>query len=150
LTARGEERDRVLGFDSGADDYVLKPFSPAELVARIKAVLRRASRADGAQEILRCGDIEMNTLTHKVRRGGRDLHLGPTEFRLLRHLMLHPEKVFSRDDLLKSVWGEGIYVEVRTVDVHIRRLRKILNGQDGEDRIRTVRSAGYSLSSHDD
>lgn len=150
LTARGEEGDRVRGLDSGADDYLVKPFSNSELVARIRAVLRRAAPRM-AEEILGYGDVEMDLAAHRVRRGGRDVHLGPTEFRLLRHFMQHPGRVFSREQLLDVVWGHDVYVEPRTVDVHIRRLRKALNeGGDTEipDLIRTVRSAGYALDAN--
>lgn len=144
LTARGEEGDRVRGLDNGADDYVAKPFSPAELIARIRAVLRRAQPALDAEQ-LSYDDITMDLTAHRVRRSGRDVHLGPTEFRLLRHLMQNPSRVFSREQLLDSVWGHDVYVEPRTVDVHIRRLRKALNGPEDADVIRTVRSAGYAL-----
>ncbi len=144
LTARGEEGDKVRGLNSGADDYIAKPFSPTELVARIRAVLRRASPAL-AEELLRFSDITMDLAAHRVRRGGRDIHLGPTEFRLLRHFMQHPGRVFSREQLLDIVWGHDVYVEPRTVDVHIRRLRKALNETEEQDVIRTVRSAGYAL-----
>lgn len=144
LTARGEEADKVRGLDSGADDYLTKPFSPAELVARMRAVLRRAQPAL-ANETLQFDDLEMDLAAHRVRRGPRDVHLGPTEFRLLRYLMQHPGRVFSREQLLDAVWGRDVYVEPRTVDVHIRRLRKALNIDDEADLIRTVRSAGYAL-----
>ncbi|HEV7368417.1 phosphate regulon transcriptional regulator PhoB [Arenibaculum sp.] len=144
LTARGEEADRVRGLNSGADDYVAKPFSPTELVARMRAVLRRATPGL-SDELLRFGDIEMDLAAHRVRRNGRDVHLGPTEFRLLRHFMQHPGRVFSREQLLDLVWGHDVYVELRTVDVHIRRLRKALNEDTETDLIRTVRSAGYAL-----
>lgn len=144
LTARGEETDKVRGLNSGADDYISKPFSPTELVARIRAVLRRASPGL-AEELLRFSDIEMDLAAHRVRRAGRDVHLGPTEFRLLRHFMQHPGRVFSREQLLDVVWGHDVYVEPRTVDVHIRRLRKALNETEDQDLIRTVRSAGYAL-----
>lgn len=144
LTARGEEADRVRGLDSGADDYVPKPFSTSELLARIRAVLRRAAPAM-TEEVLRHGDVVMDLAAHRVRRNGRDIHLGPTEFRLLRHFMQHPGRVFSREQLLDIVWGHDVYVESRTVDVHIRRLRKALNSDDAPDIIRTVRSAGYAL-----
>ncbi|WP_119167396.1 phosphate regulon transcriptional regulator PhoB [Algihabitans albus] len=144
LTARGEEADKVRGLDSGADDYITKPFSPAELVARMRAVLRRAQPAL-ANETLQFDDLEMDLAAHRVRRGPRDVHLGPTEFRLLRYLMQHPGRVFSREQLLDAVWGRDVYVEPRTVDVHIRRLRKALNIDDEADLIRTVRSAGYAL-----
>ena len=144
LTARGEEADRVRGLNSGADDYIVKPFSPAELVARVRAVLRRTSPSL-AEEVLRFGDILMDLAGHRVRRNGRDVHLGPTEFRLLRHFMQHPGRVVSREQLLDLVWGHDVYVELRTVDVHIRRLRKALNDENDEDVIRTVRSAGYAM-----
>ena len=144
LTARGEEADKVRGLDSGADDYITKPFSPAELVARMRAVLRRAQPAL-ANETFQFDDLEMDLAAHRVRRGPRDVHLGPTEFRLLRYLMQHPGRVFSREQLLDAVWGRDVYVEPRTVDVHIRRLRKALNIEDETDLIRTVRSAGYAL-----
>ena len=141
LTARGEEADKIRGLDSGADDYLTKPFSPSELVARVRALLRR-SRPEGFTEKLAYADLEMDLAAH---RGGRDVHLGPTEYRLLRHLMERPGRVFSREQLLDAVWGRDIYVEARTVDVHIRRLRKALNAEGEEDLIRTVRAAGYSL-----
>ena len=144
LTARGEEADRIRGLNSGADDYVAKPFSPTELVARMRAVLRRASPGM-SEEMLSFGDVVMDLAAHRVRRRGRDIHLGPTEFRLLRHFMQHPGRVFSREQLLDIVWGHDVYVEPRTVDVHIRRLRKALNETDESDLIRTVRSAGYAL-----
>src|ERR1700739_58869 len=121
LTARGEETDRVRGLDSGADDYVVKPFSPSELVARLRAVMRRA-QPDTAQDVLQFGDIELDTAAHRVVRSGQPVHLGPTEFRLLRYLMAHPARVFSREQLLDRVWGQDAFVEQRTVDVHIRRL----------------------------
>lgn len=144
LTARGEEADRVRGLESGADDYVTKPFSPSELVARVRAVLRRSRPAMDA-ESLAFADIMMDLTTHRVQRANRTLHLGPTEFRLLRHLMEHPGRVYSREQLLDAVWGHNVYVETRTVDVHIRRLRKALNENGEPDLIRTVRSAGYAL-----
>jgi two-component system, OmpR family, phosphate regulon response regulator PhoB len=144
LTARGEEPDRVRGLDSGADDYVVKPFSTSELVARLRAVMRRA-HPNAAQDVLRFADIELDTAAYRVVRAGTGIHLGPTEFRLLRYLMMHPQRVFSREQLLDAVWGHDIYVEARTVDVHIRRLRKALNIEGTEDVVRTVRSAGYAL-----
>ena len=144
LTAKGEEGDKVRGLDAGADDYVTKPFSPAELIARMRAVLRRA-QPGLSNELLEYDDLVMDLAAHRLRRGARDIHLGPTEFRLLRHLMQHPGRVFSREQLLDSVWGRDVYVEPRTVDVHIRRLRKALNNGDEADLIRTVRSAGYAL-----
>lgn len=144
LTARGEEGDRVRGLNSGADDYVTKPFSPSELIARVRAVLRRA-RPSTDEETLRYGDLLMDLASHRVKRSSRDIHLGPTEFRLLRHFLEHPGRVFSREQLLDTVWGPDVYVEPRTVDVHIRRLRKALNADQDDDLIRTVRSAGYAL-----
>ena len=146
LTARGEEADRVRGLNSGADDYITKPFSPTELVARMRAVLRRATPGM-TDETLQFADVTMDLAAHRVRRNGRDVHLGPTEFRLLRHFMQHPGRVFSREQLLDLVWGHDVYVEPRTVDVHIRRLRKAMNEDTEMDLIRTVRSAGYALDS---
>ncbi|ABQ69923.1 phosphate regulon transcriptional regulator PhoB [Rhizorhabdus wittichii] len=146
LTARGEEEDRVRGLETGADDYVTKPFSPRELVARVGAVLRRV-RPALAGERLSYADIEMDTASHRVRRGGSPISLGPTEFRLLKHFLEHPGRVFSRERLLDSVWGRDSDIEPRTVDVHIRRLRKAINLADAPDLIRTVRSAGYALDS---
>ena len=144
LTARGEETDRIRGLDTGADDYVVKPFSMTELTARIRAVLRRI-RPGLAEDRIRQGDITIDRVAHRVRRGVREVHLGPTEFRLLDYLMQHPGRVFSREQLLDAVWGSDVYVEARTVDVHIGRLRKALNQDIENDPIRTVRSAGYSL-----
>lgn len=144
LTARGEEADTVRGLDSGADDYVTKPFSPAELTARVHALLRR-SRPALSDEALNAADVQMDLAAHRVHRNGREIKLGPTEYRLLRHFMEHPGRVFSREQLLDAVWGRDVYVELRTVDVHIRRLRKALNEGGETDVIRTVRSAGYAL-----
>ena len=144
LTARGEETDRIRGLDTGADDYVIKPFSMSELAARIRAVLRRI-RPGLAEDRLHHGDIVVDRVAHRVRRDDREIHLGPTEFRLLDYLMQHPGRVFGREQLLDAVWGSDVYVEARTVDVHIGRLRKALNQYGGGDPIRTVRSAGYSL-----
>ena len=146
LTARGEEEDRIRGLETGADDYVTKPFSPRELVARAGAVLRRV-RPALAGETMSYADVEMDTVGHKVRRGGEVIPLGPTEFRLLKHFLEHPGHVFSRERLLDSVWGHDSDIESRTVDVHIRRLRKAINTGDRPDIIRTVRSAGYALDS---
>jgi len=143
LTARSEEADRIRGLDTGADDYVTKPFSTTELMARIRAVMRRI-RPGLADDILEVGDIAMDRVGHTVKRAGQDLHLGPTEYRLLDHFMQHPGRVFSREQLLDAVWGTDVYVELRTVDVHVGRLRKTLKTV-GEDPIRTVRSAGYAL-----
>ncbi|MBM3643319.1 MAG: phosphate regulon transcriptional regulatory protein PhoB [Alphaproteobacteria bacterium] len=149
LTARGEEHDRVRGLDAGADDYVAKPFSPVELIARVRAVLRRI-RPALAEAVLIYGDLSMDLVAHRVTRDGQPIHLGPTEFRLLRHFLEHPGRVFSREQLLDSVWGRDVYVEARTVDVHIRRLRLALNRDGLTDIIRTVRAAGYSLDARRD
>ncbi len=149
LTARGEEADRIRGLEVGADDYVIKPFSPSELVARIRAVLRRA-RPSGADEMLTYSGIAMDLAAHRVIRNGRNIHLGPTEFRLLRFFMERPGRVFTREQLLDGVWGRDLYVELRTVDVHIRRLRKAINADGERDPIRTVRSAGYALDDQPD
>ncbi|HYD27377.1 phosphate regulon transcriptional regulator PhoB [Brevundimonas sp.] len=144
VTARAEETDRVRGLDTGADDYMTKPFSMVELNARIRAVLRRI-RPGLADDRLNHGDIVIDRVAHRVRRAGQEIHLGPTEFRLLDHLMQHPGRVFSREQLLDAVWGSDVYVEARTVDVHVGRLRKALNIEGTVNPIRTVRSAGYSL-----
>ena len=144
LTARGEEADKVRGLNIGADDYLTKPFSLPELLARIKALLRRIAPAQ-SKGMLEFHDISMDLTAHRVSRSGRNIHLGPTEFRLLQFLLQHPGCVFSREELLNAVWGPDIYVEPRTVDVHIRRLRKALNADDDLDIIRTVRAAGYAL-----
>jgi two-component system phosphate regulon response regulator PhoB len=144
LTARGEESDRIRGFETGADDYVTKPFSPRELVARVGAVLRRV-RPALAGEQLGYADIEMDISSHRVRRDGQPVALGPTEFRLLRHFLEHPGRVFSRERLLETVWSHDPDIDARTVDVHVRRLRQALNSGAKADLIRTVRSAGYSL-----
>lgn len=144
LTARSEESDRIRGLDTGADDYVTKPFSTSELLARVRAVLRRI-RPGLADDVATFADVTLDRTAHRVFRAGRDIHLGPTEYRLLEHLMRHPRRVFSREQLLDAVWGSDIYVEVRTVDVHIGRLRKALNAGGEPDIIRTVRAAGYAL-----
>lgn len=145
LSARGEEDDKIRGLDCGADDYMTKPFSPSELVARIRAVLRRI-RPALAEKVITFADIKLDMAAHRVTRSEQDVHLGPTEFRLLQYLMEHPGRVFSREQLLDAVWGHDIYVELRTVDVHIRRLRKALClDENMQDLIRTVRSAGYAL-----
>jgi two-component system phosphate regulon response regulator PhoB len=148
LTARGEEADRIRGFETGADDYVTKPFSPKELVARVAAVMRRV-RPALAGEMLSYADVEMDVTRHRVRRDGESVALGPTEFRLLKHFLEHPGRVFSREQLLDSVWSHDPDIDARTVDVHVRRLRQALNAGDRPDLIRTVRSAGYSLDSED-
>ena len=145
LTARGEESDRVRGLDCGADDYVVKPFGIAELIARIGAVLRRAAPTNG-NALLSVHDITMDLASHRVMRNGRAIHLGPTEYRLLRHFMEHPGRVLTRDHLLEAVWGRTVHIERRTVDVHVRRLRQALNGEGEDDVIRTVRSAGYAFA----
>lgn len=144
LTARGEETDRIRGLETGADDYIVKPFSMAELMARIRAVLRRI-RPGLAADQLQHGEILLDRVAHRVLRKGREVHLGPTEYRLLEHLMQYPGRVFSREQLLDAVWGSDVYVETRTVDVHVGRLRKSLMAEGEADPIRTVRSAGYSL-----
>jgi len=144
LTARGEESDKISGLDAGADDYVVKPFSPSELIARVRAVLRRADPEFGEEKI-EYADISLDLTAHKASRNGRAIHLGPTEYRLLQVLMERPTRVFSREQLLDLVWGREIYVEERTVDVHIRRLRKALNENDEADLIRTVRRGGYAI-----
>ena len=146
LTARGEESDRIRGYETGADDYVTKPFSPRELVARVGAVLRRV-RPALASERLAYGDIEMDVAAHRVRRDGKHVQLGPTEFRLLRHFLEHPGRVFSRERLLDVVWAHNADIGLRTVDVHVRRLRQALNAGGGEDLFRTVRGSGYALDS---
>ena len=144
LTARGEESERVRGLSTGADDYVVKPFSTPELMARVRALLRRA-KPETISSVLKAGDIELDRETHRVYRKGREIKLGPTEFRLLEFFMSSPTRVFSRSQLLDGVWGHDIYVDERTVDVHVGRLRKALNLANMRDVIRTVRGAGYSL-----
>ena len=144
LTARGEESDRIRGLDTGADDYIVKPFSMSEFLARARAVMRRI-RPGLVEDIIAIGDIAMDRGTHRVRRANREVHLGPTEYRILERLMQNPGRVFSREQLLDTVWGADVYVEDRTVDVHIGRLRKALNQPGERDPIRTVRSAGYSF-----
>jgi len=147
VTARGEEGDRIRGLDTGADDYVTKPFAIGELLARIRALLRRSGPAQPQGQLI-YSDIEMDLAAHRVSRNGKAIHLGPTEFRLLLYFLEHPGRVFSREQLHNAVWGPNIYVETRTVDVHIRRLRKALNDVKGtRDIIRTVRAAGYALDS---
>lgn len=144
LTARGEETDKVTGLDFGADDYIVKPFSMPELLARVRSVLRRA--APGIlDDVLSHGNLEIDVSAFRVRLAGTEVHLGPTEFRLLEHFMRNPSRVYSREQLLDHVWGRDIYVEARTVDVHIGRLRKALKLAGGDNLIRTVRSAGYAF-----
>jgi two-component system phosphate regulon response regulator PhoB len=145
LTARGEEAERIRGLSTGADDYVVKPFSVPELMARVRAILRRAS-PEVVSTMLRSGDIELDRETHRVRRNAKEIHLGPTEFRLLEFLMTSPGRVFSREQLLDGVWGHDVYVDERTVDVHVGRLRKALNKGKAKDPIRTVRGAGYAFN----
>jgi two-component system phosphate regulon response regulator PhoB len=145
LTARGEEAERIRGLATGADDYVVKPFSIPELMARVRAILRRA-RPEVVSTMLRSGDLELDKETHRVRRNGKEIHLGPTEFRLLEFLMTSPGRVFSREQLLDGVWGHDVYVDERTVDVHVGRLRKAINKGKVKDPIRTVRGAGYAFN----
>jgi two-component system phosphate regulon response regulator PhoB len=144
LTARGEENERIRGLSTGADDYVVKPFSVPELMARIRAMLRRAN-PDSLSSRLAVGELELDRESHRAYRGGRELRLGPTEFRLLEFLLSSPGRVFSREQLLNGVWGRDVYVDERTVDVHVGRLRKAINRGRERDPIRTVRGAGYSL-----
>ena len=148
MTARGEETDRIRGLDTGADDYITKPFSPKEMLARVGAVLRRV-RPALAGGTLTYEDLEMDVATHRVRRGGRPVHLSPSEFRLLRHFLESPRRVFTREGLLDTVWTDGSDLDQRTVDVHVRRIRKALNEGGKPDLIRTVRSAGYALEAAD-
>lgn len=149
LTARGEETDRIRGLTTGADDYVVKPFSVPELMARIKAILRRAS-PERIASVLSVGDITLDRETHRVMRESRVIRLGPTEFKLLEFLMESPGRVFSRAQLLDGVWGQDVYVDERTVDVHIGRLRKAINRGRDKDPIRTVRGAGYAFGERAD
>jgi two-component system phosphate regulon response regulator PhoB len=144
LTARAEDQDAVRGLDTGADDYITKPFSTEALIARIRALLRRSGSVPQKLK-LSFHDISLDPASHRVIRNGRALHLGPTEFRLLEFFLRHPKRVFSREDVLNAVWGRDIHVEPRTVDVHIRRLRKAINGPGEMDVVRTVRAAGYAL-----
>jgi len=145
LTARGEEEDKVRGLEIGADDYVSKPFSPKELVARIRAVLRRSGKIQGQAQIT-LGDLMLDTEQHRLSIGDKQLEVSPTEFRLMHFFMTHPDKVYSRTQLLDQVWGRSVYIEERTIDVHIRRLRKILEEYGREDLVQTVRGFGYRFS----
>ena len=145
LTARGEETDKVLGLESGADDYITKPFSPRELVARIKAVLRRRA-PETTEDAVEIGGLRLDPATHRLTADGKPVNLGPTEFRLLHFLMTHPERVHSRAQLLDQVWGDHVFVEERTVDVHIRRLRSALEPSNHDGLVQTVRGSGYRLS----
>ncbi len=144
LTARADEFDKVAGLEGGADDYVTKPFSPRELVARIQSVLRRSAGTE--EELLELGNICLDSAGHRVTANGSEVRLGPTEYRLLKFLMSHPDRVYSREQLLDRVWGANVYVEERTVDVHIRRLRKALTNEAADKYIQTVRGAGYRFS----
>ena len=147
LTARAEERDKVSGLEGGADDYITKPFSPRELVARIQAVLRRAGTP--GDEVVSAGVLQLDAAGHRVLASGEEIRLGPTEYRLLHFLMTHAERVYSRAQLLDRVWGANVYVEERTVDVHVRRLRKALSESGADNHIQTVRGAGYRFSVRD-
>jgi two-component system phosphate regulon response regulator PhoB len=145
LTARGEEEDKVRGLEIGADDYMTKPFSPKELVARIRAVLRRSGKLQGASTIV-LGDLVLDTEQHRLSIGEQQLEVSPTEYRLMQFFMTHPDKVYSRTQLLDQVWGRSVYIEERTIDVHIRRLRKILAEYNREELVQTVRGFGYRFS----
>ena len=148
LTARDSEEDLIRGLDVGADDYVTKPFSTNELASRIRAVMRRINNPSSTESILTIGEITLDTAQHRVTIAGKEVGFSPTEFRLLHHLMSRPDQVFARDQLLDNVWGQAVYVEDRTVDVHIRRLRKVLEPYDCQHHIATVRGVGYRFNSN--
>jgi len=147
LTAKVEEREKVIGLEGGADDYITKPFSPRELIARINALLRRATPSDDAP--LQAGELQLDPVSHRVLAGEQEIRLGPTEYRLLKFMMQNPERVYSRGQLLDRVWGQNVYVEERTVDVHVRRLRKALEDHNADRFVQTVRGAGYRFSVRD-
>ena len=148
LTAKGEEEDKIMGLNHGADDYMVKPFSPLELIARVNALIRRTNITYSDEE-LNFEDIKINLKEFKVFRANKQIHLGPTEFKMLNHFMQNPKRVFSREQLLNSIWGHGVFIEERTIDTHVRRLRKALNLDGKKDLIRTIRGAGYSFDTKD-
>ena len=148
LTAKGEEEDKIMGLNHGADDYMVKPFSPLELIARVNALIRRTNITYSDEE-LNFEDIKINLKEFKVFRANKQIHLGPTEFKMLNHFMQNPKRVFSREQLLNSIWGHGVFIEERTIDTHVRRLRKALNLDGKKDLIRTIRGTGYSFDTKD-